>query len=51
MSTKRFASLMQGKNAAVANRKKKDFTVEEWYIYWRVEKSCLCSRSIKSTPV
>ena len=35
MSTKRFASLMQGKNAAVANRKKKDFTVEEWYIYWR----------------
>ena len=35
MSTKRFASLMQGKNAAVASRKKKDFTVEEWYIYWR----------------
>ncbi len=35
MSTKRFTNLMQGKEAAISVRKKKDFTVDEWYIYWR----------------
>ncbi|MDE7212199.1 MAG: site-specific integrase [Lachnospiraceae bacterium] len=34
MSTKRFASLMQGKDAALVVSRKKDFYVSEWYTYW-----------------
>ncbi len=34
MSTKRFASLMQGKDAALVISRKQDFFVSEWYTYW-----------------
>lgn len=34
MSTKRFASLMQGKDAAIVISRKQDFYVSEWYTYW-----------------
>lgn len=35
MSTKRFASLMQGKDAIAAANKLQDYNVAEWYEYWR----------------
>ena len=35
MSTKRFASLMQGRDTVAAAHKLQDYSVEEWYIYWR----------------
>lgn len=34
MSTKRFTSLMQGKDAAIVTSRKQDFYVSEWYTYW-----------------
>ena len=35
MSTKRFTNLMQERNSIVACRQKHDFTLEEWYNYWK----------------
>lgn len=35
MSTKRFTNLMQGKDAVAATSKAKDYSIEEWYSYWR----------------
>ncbi|MDE6872978.1 MAG: site-specific integrase [Lachnospiraceae bacterium] len=34
MSTRRFASLMQGKDAAIVISRRQDFFLSDWYVYW-----------------